>query len=189
MDLSNKNEVEKLVKGCADGNRESQKLLYENMYGKMMAVCYRYSQRRDEAEDLFQDGFIKVFEKIHKYNFKGSLEGWIRRIMVNNAIDYLRIKKRKYNFTENTNEFVDVEDEVENTKMYEAISTQTILEMVQKLSASYQLVFNMYVLDGYTHQEIAEKLEISEGTSKSNLSKAKANLRMMVKEYLKNEEQ
>lgn len=188
MDLSNKKEVERLVKGCADGDREYQKLLYEKMYGKMMAVCYRYSPRRDEAEDIFQDGFLKVFDKIHKYNFKGSLEGWIRRIMVNNAIDYLRVKKRKYNFTEPINEFADVKDESDEEDIYEGISAQTILELVQKLSSSYRLIFNLYVLDGYSHHEISKKLNISEGTSKSNLSKAKANLRMMVREYLNNEE-
>ena len=187
MDLSNKKEVEKLVKGCADGNREDQKLLYEKMYGKMMAVCYRYCQRRDEAEDVFQDGFIKVFDKIHKYNHKGSLEGWIRRIMVNNAIDYLRIKKKKFDFAEPRGEFADIKDDTDEENIYDGISAEAILRLVQKLSTAYRLVFNMYVLDGYSHQEIAKELNISEGTSKSNLSKAKANLRMMVREYLNNE--
>ena len=184
MDLSDKNEVRQLVKACIEGNRSYQKMLYELMYSKMMAVCYRYCNRRDEAEDIFQEGFIKVFEKLKKYNFKGSLEGWIRRIMVNHAIDHYRKNKKKFAFSESMVEAGQIPDNEIDENIYEDLSSREILNMVQKLSDSYRMIFNMYVLDGYTHKEIADELGISEGTSKSNLSKAKVNLRMMVREHL-----
>lgn len=184
MDLSDKKEVRKLVKACIQGNRTYQKLLYEMMYNKMMSICYRYCQRKEEAEDLFQEGFIKVFTKMSDYNFKGSFEGWIRRIMVNHAIDSYRKNKKKFSFSESLIEANNIPDNTVDENIYNDLNSTQILELVQKLSPSYRIVFNMYVLDGYSHKDIADELNISEGTSKSNLSKAKVNLRMMVREHL-----
>lgn len=184
MDLSDKKEVKKLVEACIKGNRSYQKMLYETMYSKMMAICYRYSHRAEDAEDLFQEGFLKVFSRIGDYNFKGSFEGWIRRIIVNNAIDTFRKNKKKFSFSESLVEAGEIPDEIVSENIYGELSSKEILRIVQKLSPTYRTIFNMYVLDGYSHKEIAEELNISEGTSKSNLSKAKVNLRMMVREYL-----
>lgn len=187
MDLSNEKDVRVLVKGCADGDRIYQQMLYKIMYSKMMAVCYRYASRSDDAKDLFQEGFIKVFNKIEKFDCKGSLEGWVRRIMVNNAIDYYRRNKKKFAFSETLVEAENIPEARFEEGIYEEITSAELLDLVQKLSPTYRTVFNLFVLDDYSHAEIAEELGISEGTSKSNLSKAKKNLKRLVIERLKNE--
>lgn len=187
MDLSNQIEVRKIVEGCAKGESEYQQALYKQLYSKMMAVCYRYANRPEDAKDLFQEGFIKVFQKIDKFNFNGSLEGWVRRIMVNNAIDYYRKNKNKYAFSESLVEAEKVVEDENIEGIFDNISAKQLLEFVQNLSPTYRTVFSLYVLDDFSHAEIAEELDISEGTSKSNLSKAKRNLKRMVLEHLKNE--
>jgi len=189
MDLSDRDTVKKVVEACAKGDREYQKQLYKAMYSPMMGVCYRYASRKEEAKDLFQEGFMKVFDKIGKYNFKGSLQGWIRRIMVNHAIDHYRRNKNKFAMSESMVEAERIPDRKENESLFEGITADELLEMVQNLSPVYRAVFNMYVLDEYTHAEIGLELGISEGTSKSNLAKAKRNLKTMVLQKIKNEEQ
>lgn len=184
MDLSNQTEVREIVEGCSAKDAKYQQILYKQLYSKMMTVCYRYANRPADAKDLFQDGFIKVFEKIDKFNYKGSLEGWVRRIMVNNAIDYYRRNKNKYAISETLVEAEQIADEEENEGIFEGVTSKELLDLVQQLSPVYRTVFNMYILDDYTHAEIAAELEISEGTSKSNLSKAKKNLKMMVYDHL-----
>ncbi|MEA3447989.1 MAG: sigma-70 family RNA polymerase sigma factor [Bacteroidota bacterium] len=187
MDLTNNEQVKKVVKGCKKGNRQSQRILYETLYNKMLGVCMRYSSDPNEAKDLVQDGFIKVFEKIKTYHFKGSLEGWIRRLIVNNAIDQLRKKKKlPYNFEEESgiNNMEDTgEKEIEEKKLLR-LEAKTIVSLIQKLSPAYKAVFNMYVIENMSHNEIAEKLNISIGSSKSNLSKAKVRLRKFYNEYI-----
>lgn len=185
MDLSNQADVRKIVEGCADRNAEYQQFLYKTLYSKMMVVCQRYANRPEDAKDLFQDGFIKVFDKIGKFNFKGSLEGWIRRIMVNNAIDYYRKNKNKFAMSETLVETQQIAEEVEGEGLFDGVSADVLLSFVQQLSPVYRTVFNLYILDDYSHAEIAEELGISEGTSKSNLSKAKKNLKQMVHAHLK----
>lgn len=185
MDLGDQNEVRKIVEGCAKGDQDYQRLLYKTLYSSMMSVCYRYAKRPEEAKDLFQEGFIKVFDKIGKYNFKGSLQGWVRRIMVNNAIDHYRREKNKYAFSETLVEAENIPAEEESEGLYEDISARDLLNMVQELSTAYRTVFNLFIMENYTHAEIAEMLNISEGTSKSNLAKAKRNLKKMVLEKLK----
>jgi len=187
MDLTNQTEVRKIVEGCAKGKSEYQQALYKQLYSKMMGVCYRYANRPEDAKDLFQEGFIKVFQKIEKFNFNGSLEGWVRRIMVNNAIDYYRKNKNKYAFSESLVEAERLSEEDETDGIFEGISAKQLLEFIQELSPMYRTVFSLYVLDDYSHAEISEELNISEGTSKSNLSKAKRNLKKMILEHLKNE--
>lgn len=184
MDLSDQEVVREVVKACARGDAKYQKMLYKKMYSSMMAVCYRYAGRPEDAKDLFQEGFIKVFKKIDRFNFKGSLEGWIRRIMVNNAIDYYRKNKNKFAMSETLVKAEQIPDEGAEEMLFEGISSRDLLDCVQQLSPMYRAVFNLYVLDDYTHAEIAEELNISEGTSKSNLSKAKRNLKKMIKEIL-----
>ncbi|MBD99263.1 MAG: RNA polymerase subunit sigma-70 [Verrucomicrobia bacterium] len=187
MDFSDKEQVEELVEGCISRNTKYQKLLYKHMYGKMMAICYRYARRPEDAHDLFQEGFIKVFEKIERFNFNGSLEGWVRRIMVNNAIDHYRKNKNKFAISETSIEETDIADENEGENMFEGVGVKQLLQYVQELSPVYRTVFSLYVMDDYSHAEIADELGISEGTSKSNLSKAKKNLKKMILEQLRNE--
>lgn len=188
MDFSDQNEVRRVVEGCVKGDHNCQKLLYKSLYSKMMGVCYRYCNRSADAKDLFQEGFIKVFEKIEKYNFKGSLEGWVRRIMVNNALDYYRKEKNKFAFSESSIEDDTIREEELDEGIFQVLSAEELLEMVQQLSPGYRAVFNLFVMEDYTHVEIAEILEISEGTSKSNLAKAKIKLKQMVLKSLKTKE-
>jgi len=179
MNLALKIHIEKqedLIDGCIRGDRQCQNKLYELFHGKMLSVCMRYAKDREEARDVFHEGFVKVFRNLHKFEPKSSLESWIRRIMINTAIDqYRKTKKRR----------VEVDIEYASTKKFnnniiEQLSAEEILKLVQKLSPGYRAVFNLYVIDGFTHKEIGQKLSISEGTSKSNLAKARAKLKIMI---------
>ena len=161
-----------LIQACARRERWAQKVLYEQFYSKMMGVCLRYATDQEEALDILHEGFIKVFKNIKKYQPGTSLPAWIRRIMVNTAIDYYRKSIRRR--TE------DIE-QAYNIKSGEAdaisqCTEQEILEAVQQLSPAYRAVFNLYVIEGYSHREIAEMLDITESTSRSNLVKARLKL-------------
>ena len=173
-----------LIQGCIDGDRKCQQKLYETFYGKMMVVCLRYTKDQDEALDVFQEAFIKVFKNLPRYGNKGSFEGWIRRIMVNSAIDHIRKNKKLKEMVELNEEITSLgeEEDTEGEDLLDKISFQDLLECVQDLSPAYQSVFNMYVVDGFTHKEIANELGITEGTSKSNLAKAKMNLKKLMLE-------
>ena len=178
-------ELERIVEGCKAQNRSSQQKIYELLYSKMLPVCYRYARSTDEAKDMLQDGFIKVFEKIEQYNAGGSFEGWVRRIIVNTAIDTYR-KNKKEVFIDDESRIKDDTDweDVESESEYAGLSINDIVEAMQSLSPAYQAVFNLYVMEGYTHQEIADELEINIGTSKSNLAKAKTNMKRILTEKL-----
>lgn len=178
-------ELARIVDGCKAQNRSSQQKIYELLYSKMLPVCYRYARSTDEAKDMLQDGFIKVFEKIEQYNVDGSFEGWVRRIIVNTAIDTYR-KNKKEVFIDDESRITDDSDweDMESESEYAGLSINDIVEAMQSLSPGYQTVFNLYVMEGYTHQEIADELEINIGTSKSNLAKAKANMKTMLTEKL-----
>ena len=181
METNGDSDIKALVAGCIKGDRKSQEEFYKRFYGKMMAVCYRYSNDADDAADLLHDGFIKVFKNLPKYNFEGSLEGWVRRIMVNTSIDFYR--KQKHSFTISEQETGDVQFQIEDDSpdVYSEMSQQDMMDAVQKLSPAYRAVFNMYVIEGYSHKDIAKELGISEGTSKSNLAKAKMNLQKVIR--------
>lgn len=171
-----KSVAEEILEGCIRGERIYQKRLYELYYGKMMSVCLRYAGNRDQAQDLLNEGFMKVFTNIHKYKPKHSLESWIRRIMINNAIDNYR-KNKKHR---NQQDIDHVYDYSENETVTSQLSAEEILKLVQKLPPAYRTAFNLYAIEGFTHREISEKLGISEGTSKSNLSKARGKLKQMI---------
>jgi len=179
--VENKEELKEIVDGCIRGKRKFQKRLFEMFYGKMMAICYRYAKDTDEAQDMVQNGFIKVFNKLDVYNFDGSLEGWIRRIMVNTAIDQIRKNKRDPFLIEDDERIQNIEEDVpfsgDEDEFYSKLKAETAIKAISSLSPAYRMVFNMYVIEGFTHKEIAEYLGISEGTSKSNLAKAKQKLR------------
>jgi RNA polymerase sigma factor (sigma-70 family) len=178
--VESKDELQIIVNGCIKGKRKYQKKLFEMFYGKMMGVCMRYAKDQDEAQDMVQNGFIKIFKKLDVYNFEGSLEGWIRRIMVNTAIDQIRKNKRDPFSIEDDQRIQNIEEEVpfsEDDEEETKIHAEHAIRAISNLSPAYRTVFNMYVMEGFTHKEIAEYLRISEGTSKSNLAKAKQKLR------------
>ena len=149
----------------------------------------RYTTDRDSAEEVLQEGFIKIFDKLEAFNYKGSFEGWMRRIMSNTAIDSIRKSKKNPMLTDNDEDFkLGTEDPVVVNEEFEALGLKAEMAMdaINQLSPAYKAVFNLYVLEDYTHKEIAEILGISEGTSKSNLSKAKMNLQKVLKEKFMN---
>jgi RNA polymerase sigma factor (sigma-70 family) len=170
-----------LLSGCLAGDRRMQELLYKKFAPKMYAVCLRYSNTADDARDLLQDGFIKVYKNIAKFRGEGSFEGWIRRIFVNTAIEQFRKAVTLQTVTEtHENTFEDRE-----WNAFENLAEKDILAMIRELSPGYRQVFNMYVIEGYAHREIAEVMGISEGTSKSQLARAKTILQKMVLEKRK----
>ena len=185
MSMISDSATERIIAGCVRKDRKSQQKLYELYYGKMMGVCLRYVGNQEEAKDLLHDGFLKVFDNIRKFNHTGSFEGWIRRIMINTAIDHFR--KNKHVHLKGEENFKNITYEEPNLDVLSQLRLEDILKVVQKLSPAYKTVFNLYVIEGYSHKEVAEELSISIGTSKSNLAKAKNNLRKIFSK-LKNEE-
>ncbi len=163
--------LEQLINDCKKGNRKAQEQIYRLLSPKLFAVCLKYSRNYAEAQDNLQEGFLLIFDKVEKYQFKGSFEGWARRVVVN----YIMLQYREngvFNIVSDTiPEIEEVEIEEEN------ISLEFLNQIIQELPDRYRLVFNLYVLDGYSHKEIAEMLSISEGTSKSNLARAKSILK------------
>ncbi|TND10566.1 MAG: RNA polymerase sigma-70 factor, ECF subfamily [Bacteroidetes bacterium] len=168
-----------LIAGCVKQDRNCQKLLYEQFYGKMLGVCIRYARDREEARDMLHEGFIKVYSSIRSFAGKGSFEGWVRRIMVNTSVDHLRRNKHQYLIvsTVRADEQPEQVDEVDEDDMLDVIGKEEIMAAVQQLSPAYRTVFNLYVIEEYAHKEIADMLNISEGTSKSNLAKARFQLK------------
>jgi RNA polymerase sigma factor (sigma-70 family) len=180
---ANKAEYLEWIDGCLSNDRKAQRQLYKEFYGKMLSICMRYAGDRDEAKDILQDGFIKVFQSLDKFNQDGSLEGWIRRIMVNTALDKIRKDKRSLTLSQSEDLLdvgVQMEEEEEDLDERMELNMKDVIRAMQDLSPGYKAVFNLYVLENMTHREIAEELGISEGTSKSNLAKAKLNLRKIL---------
>lgn len=181
-------ELDLWIKGCKSNDKQCQRKVYEMLFSPMLSVCMRYAQDRQEATDILQDGFIKVFEKIGLYDDNGSFEGWVRRIVVNTAIDAIRKRKNEI-LTEDTSVFHSHEDYYGSNEKeeaaYKGLGVNDVVEAMQQLSPMYRAVFNMYVMDGLTHQEIADELNISVGTSKSNLSKARARIKGILQTKIK----
>jgi RNA polymerase sigma factor (sigma-70 family) len=171
-------DLDELIKACKKNRPDAQKKLYEHFSGKMFGVCLQYAKDYTEAEDILQDGFIKVFTKISQFNFNGSFEGWVRRIMVNCALE----RYRKQNVLYPVGEIKQFDTQLAYNDVLSEISERELLGIIQQLSPQYKLVFNLYAIEGYSHQEIGEMLNISEGTSKSNLSRARVILQEKVKE-------
>ena len=165
-----------LIQGCKRNDRESQRLLYQHYYGYAMSICLRYCKTKDEAKEVVNDGFMKIFLKIEQYKLDTSFKAWVRRIMINSSIDhYRRELKHQYNKPlEEAYHSHSIGNAVDN------LAHEELVGLIQKLSPAYRAVFNLYVIDGHTHDEIGEILGISEGTSKSNLMKARENLRKML---------
>lgn len=160
---------ESIVEGCIKGNRKAQKALYDKYSAKMMGVCIRYAPDIPTAEDILQDGFVKAFRNLEKFRFDGSFEGWLRRIIVNTAIEHYRRKNHLYPLLEAADTDMDVSDD----HVINKLAAEDIIALIKQLSPGYRTVFNMYVVEGYSHKEIAKQLNISEGTSKSQLARAR----------------
>jgi len=170
---------ESLIKKCAFGDSLAQKTFYEKFAGKMMGVCLRYAKDYEEAQDVMQDAFIKIFGKLANYEKKGSLEGWIRRIVVNTALDsYRKNKKHQQNVDVETVNYL-LEDK---TYIIEELNADDLLAVIKTIPPGYQMVFNLFAIEGYSHREIAEQLNITESTSKSQYSRARKLLRELLVE-------
>ncbi len=171
--------LHKTVLACQDNKPTAQQELYDMFKSKMFAICLRYAGNYDDAQDILQEGFLKVFEKIKQFGFKGAFEGWIRRIMVNTALEKYRLHYRQVPINENIAEI----DYNQENDIVADIDMQELVKIIQELSPRYRVVFNLYALEGYSHKEISEMLEITEGTSKSNLSRARTILQEKVNKY------
>ncbi len=165
--------LESLLDGCRKGDRKAQESLYATVAPRMMAVCMRYARDSAEAEDILQMGFVKVFGKLSEFRNKGSFEGWIRRIMVNTAIEVYRRNLRSVK----SEDIEEVYDYSQSTFDMNGLEVKDLLKMIRQLPAGYRLVFNLYAIEGFSHKEIADQLNITEGTSKSQLSRARAVLK------------
>lgn len=181
-----KDKMDSIIKGCLNNDRKSQKLLFDSYAGILMSTSYRYMGNRDDADEVLQEGFIKIFNKLATYDYSFDIGAWMRRVIINLAIDKLRKRKK------DRKTIVSGEDNIFKTQDHDEIpdfdrhdnqqmSVELAMEAISKLSPAYRMVFNMYAIENYTHAEIAEELGISEGTSKSNYFKAKANLRKSLK--------
>lgn len=162
-----------ILKGCQKGERKAQEMLYHQYAKKMYNVCLGYAYDEELAKDLLQEGFVKVFKNINNFKNSGSLEGWIRKIMVNNAIDYFRSNKKNRRFTDFNEESFNDENYVISNEGVENLYQQDFLNLIKNLPEKYRIILNLYFLEGYNHKEIAERLDINIGTSKSQLFKAK----------------
>jgi len=169
--------LDTLIQGCIDGDKHSQSRLYELFAPSMFGVCLRYAANREEAEEILQEGFLKAFECIYQFRFAGSFEGWIRKIMVNSALQKYRSRHHLHAITN-----IEVPDPgyFGDEDIMARLSVKELLNIIQLLSPAYRIVFNLYVFEGMKHREIAKQLGISEGTSKSNLYDARVILQKLV---------
>ena len=166
--------LDQLIQDCQKNSIRAQEQLYKLLAPKMFAACLKYSRNRADAEDNLQDGFLLIFQKIGQFQFKGSFEGWAKRVMINNVLQRYRSEGIFELVSENIPDVADVEIESDS------ISMDYLLSIIQELPDRYRMVFNLYIIDGYSHKEIAEMLNITDGTSKSNLARA----RMILKEKI-----
>lgn len=169
--------LEQLIANCKKNDAKAQSQLYKLYANKLYSICLKYSRNKAEAEDTLHDSFVTIFNKIHQYRGKGSLEGWIKRITINTAL--MRYRSTGVFDIVNEEQIEDVAVDLDN----EDISIDYLLKIIQELPDRYRLVFNLYALDGYSHNEISELLNISKGTSKSNLSRARLILKTKIEDY------
>lgn len=172
--------LEELIHNCKKGNRRAQEQLYRQYSGVLFGICLKYSRNRTEAEDNLHDSFMTIFHKMEQYGFKGSFEGWLKRITINTVLQKYRKEEYLNVITDN------VEEEQYVETGYEDIDLPTLLKYIQELPNKYRLTFNLYVLDGYTHKEIATLLGTSPGTSKSNLARARVILKEKIEKKIIN---
>jgi len=174
---------EEMIKRCLKNDPLAQRTLYDKLGPKMMGVCLRYMMNVEEAQDVLQDGFIKIFEKLGAYSGTGSFEGWVRRIFVNTALDAIRKNKNLKHQTQIDDVAYALKS---NDFIFETLVAEDLMKVLQQLPLGYKTVFNLYAIEGYSHKEVAEKMNITVSTSKSQFSRAKAMLRELIIE-LENE--
>lgn len=160
-------EEKKLIEKCLERNALAQKQLYDMYSKRLYGICLRYCHSEEEAQDILQDSFVKIFTKLDTFQHSGSFEGWLRRIVTNTAIEYYRKKIELVNVEEiNASPYLSAEEE-------HSLEVEDLLKMIQEMPDGYRVIFNMYAIEGYSHAEISQKMGISEGTSKSQLSRAR----------------
>lgn len=171
------NTLDEIIEGCIAQKRVAQKLLYERYYGKMMAVCQRYANDKQDASLILNNGFLKIFTHLEAFKKSNNpnFNGWAHRIMVNSAIDFYRSSIK--NSTKEISAHLTISN---NEDSFSQLAAEEIIALIQQLSPAYRALFNLYVMEGYNHSEIAQMLGIAEGTSKSNLSKARVQLQSML---------
>jgi RNA polymerase sigma factor (sigma-70 family) len=183
VSFSENENLKKLIQGCIRGERVSQKMLYEEYFGYALSICIRYCKSKEEAYEVLNDGFLKIFTKLDRYDADKPFKHWLRRIMINTSLDHYRRNLKYYHIQ-------DIE-EVQNlgiqATVLPTLAYEEIILMIQQLPPSYRVVFNLAVIDGFKHEEIADKLGISVGTSKSNLFKAREKLKLMFQQSGKEE--
>ena len=168
--------LQELLDGCLKKNRRSQELLYKQFYGYAMSICLRYTRSREEAKEILNDGFLKIFTKLDSFDQNRSFKNWLSRIMINTALDHYRHEIRHEVLDD-----VEAADQVfVDETVINKMAHEEIIRLIQDLTPAYRVVFSLAVIDGYTHEEIAEQLNISVGASKSNLSRAREKLRIML---------
>lgn len=178
--------MQELISACRKGDRKSQEKLYKQFYGFAMGICLRYARSRDEATEILNDGFYKIMTNLDRYTPGLSFKGWLRRIMTNASIDHYRRNEKHYDNVDISY----VKNEHLSDDVLSSLSEEVILKAIQELPPSYRMVFNLYCMEGYKHSEIAQKLNISEGTSKANLNTARIKLkRALSQEFDYNVEQ
>jgi RNA polymerase sigma factor (sigma-70 family) len=160
-----------LVEACKKGDSRAQQELFNKFAGKMMALCTRYAHHKDDAQDILQEGFIKVFDKLEQYKGEGALGGWIRMIMINTALIHLR-KDKNWHMREELTEAAEYNQH--EFGVLEELAAEDLMNLIQDLPPGYKMVFNLFAIEGFSHKEIAEELSISESTSKTQFHKAKA---------------
>jgi RNA polymerase sigma factor (sigma-70 family) len=174
-------DIKKIIKGCLAGDRRDQELLYRRHSAKLYGVCLQYSGNDEEARDILQEGFIKIFENLRNYKHEGSFEGWIRRIVVNTALEKFRSRHNLFRVDDIDN--IQEPEAEPDTEDYSGLQAVDLLYIIRELPPKYRMVFNLYAIEGYSHKEIGEMMNISEGTSKSNLSRARSILQKKVNLY------
>jgi RNA polymerase sigma-70 factor (ECF subfamily) len=167
---------EDLIEGCIREDRQMQGMLYKKYADKMFAVCLRYTNSRQEAEDVLQEAFIKIFDKISKFRREGSFEGWMRRIMVNTALRSWEKRANKFE----PGDLDNVQEPMTTVSVLDGIGAKEIMAMIDKLPEGYKVVFNLFAVEGYSHKEIGELLNINESTSRSQYARARRNLKQMI---------
>lgn len=178
MDIKKSVTEESLIEGCRKQNSKAQRALYDRHAGKMFALCTRYIKDSSEAEDILITGFMKVFDKIGQFQMQGSFEGWVRKIMVNECLSYIRKNKNMYLEVD----IKKADREPDYQLLQNSLEEQDLLLMIDRLPTGYKTIFNLYAIEGYTLKEIADMLNISENTSKSQLSRARLHLQKLLLE-------
>jgi len=171
---------EQLINGCVNGNREAQKALYEKYSRKMMAVCLRYVKNTEDARDVMQEGFVKLFSNLPKYKSSGSFDSWVYKIFANSALEFIR-RNHLLSYTDDFDDYDDI-DEPDEASVWD-VPPEVVMDSIRSLPDGFRTIFNMYAVDGYSHKEIAEKLKITESTSRSQYMRARKMLQKMILDY------